>query len=72
MFFQVDGEEVFAQSAELTSCQLFVIEREARAFPRSPRCFARALLEAGDGVVKTGDRIRLKSKFTQKYLDAWL
>ena len=26
---QVDGEEVFAQSAELTSCQLFVIEREA-------------------------------------------
>ncbi|CAE7408605.1 unnamed protein product, partial [Symbiodinium necroappetens] len=49
---EVDGEEVFAQSAELTSCQLFVIEREA-----------------GDGVVKTGDRIRLKSKFTQKYLD---
>eukprot|EP00439_Symbiodinium_sp_Y106_P026347 s6397_g3.t1 len=49
---EVDGEEVFAQSAELTSCQLFVIEREA-----------------GDGVVKTGDRIRLKSKFTQKFLD---
>ena len=33
---EVDGEEVFAQSAELTSCQLFVIEREARGKSHRP------------------------------------
>ncbi|CAK8997126.1 unnamed protein product [Durusdinium trenchii] len=49
---EVDGEDVFAQSAELTSCQLFMVEREA-----------------GPGVVKVGDRIRLKSQFTHRYLD---
>ncbi|CAJ1394899.1 unnamed protein product [Effrenium voratum] len=48
----VDAEDVFAQSAELSSCQLFVLEREA-----------------GPGVVKAGDMIRLKSFFTHKYLD---
>lgn len=49
---EVDDQNVFAQSAELMSCQLFIIEREA-----------------GAGVVKAGDRIRLKSQFTHKYLD---
>ena len=47
----MDGENIFAQSAELLSCQLFILEREE-----------------GAGVVKAGDRIRLKSQFTNKYL----